>query len=200
MIRSFLLSFLCATSLSGCGGRLADRPARTVDLSGHWAVNRAQSDDSERLMMQQWGRMRGHDGRRRLNDPMADDEDFATDGYRGGFQDRANLMRKMIATFMLNDGQLNITQSNRALVISNGDLATEYVYGQKSIVSMLSGAVDRQAGWQKDTFVVQTRSPDGAGAVQTYQLSPDGRQLITTTQLSGPGPDLTVKRVFDRLP
>jgi len=109
-----------------------------------------------------------------------------------------NLMRRMTSILPLNARELEIKQSDREWVISNGDISDEYVYGQKSIVSMLSGAADRRTGWKGNIFIVESQSPDGPGVLQTYQLSPDGRELITSTKFSGRGPELTIKRVYNR--
>jgi hypothetical protein len=193
------LTFFLLIFTSSCGGRLAEKPTRNVDLAGRWAVNASLSDDPFRLMEQQLERRHMQERVRRGSRARADGDIFFDEDYEK-FRPRDTPVRKLVSLFSLDARRLDIRQSDRSLIISNGNTSTEYVFGQESVVSMLSGAADRRVGWQSDVFVVQTQSPDGPGGVQTYKTSPDGRQLIMTTRLRGIGDELIVTRVFDRLP
>jgi hypothetical protein len=193
MIRNTLFAVLLTAVLTACGGRLAEAPARAVDFSGHWVINDALSDNPDKLVEQQGDRMRAHDRRRRDQRALDDYDDHM-------LFDPIGPTRRMSAAFLLNARKLDLRQSSGALTVSNGDSSTEYVFGQKSVVSLLNGAADREVGWKDNRLVVQTRSPDGPGVQQTYQLSPNRQQLLITTDLKGLAEGLTVKRIYDRLP
>jgi hypothetical protein len=200
-----VLTAACALGLIGCGS-LAEKPPTAVNLTGHWHLNAAQSDDPRLLLAAQreyWRPMthRPPEIRRSPADEVR--TPFPAEVSSRGrslmeFRERRDAA--MNSLLWLDAEAIHIDQSPSALTISTEESSTRYVFGERTVVSVPNGAADRLAGWKDRTFIVSTRVPEGANVEQQYQLSADGRQLITLTELAGEGPHVTVRRVFDRGP
>jgi hypothetical protein len=101
-----------------------------------------------------------------------------------------------------NPKYLRIDQHSDQIVISNDSDQTQTFYpdGKKHEEKDVDGKkITTKGGWEKDSFIAETKLSRSQKTIETYRLSDDGKQLIVTTRfedsaLNGP---VTIRRVYD---
>lgn len=192
-------------------------PPKGVDLSGHWRVNTALSDDPEKMLQQridedrkryeQW--MRKARENNPLGIPPLDEPPAPTAGTEAAPPPAANPpaqrsrnrrdeeLRKMLGI----SDTLDITQSGAKVDIVSAVDSRRFEAGTRSQVSMPQGELaDSQVGWDGQWFVIERRARRGPRMVEKYRLLKNG-QLESQLAWSGDSPlaGMKVRRIYDRI-
>ena len=101
-----------------------------------------------------------------------------------------------------NPKYLHIEQNSSRIVISNDSDQTQTFYpdGKKHEEKDVDGKrITTKGGWDRESFVAETKLSRSQKIIETYQLSNDGKQLFVTTRfedsaLNGP---VSIRRVYD---
>ena len=183
------------------------------DLSGHWALNQAQSGNPRDMLQGRdsgggepaGGRMRGGRGGR-----------GGFGGGRGGFggrggyggraggmsdEQRARMRQTMQLVFTAPASLVIAAADSSVTLVADGDTLRLLTDGRKvrrEPTSDGDGAVDIKGRWQGNDFVVE-RSVSGGGKVtEDYQRSAEGKQLFVIVSFDGGrGRNITFRRVYD---
>jgi hypothetical protein len=190
----------------GCASeRLATVPPAGVDLSGHWRLDEAESDDAQRLMQSQLtaataangsGGQGGSNGRRR----------------QGAVGPQGPLGPIMPSVALLAEGlrwpakSLSIKQGGGSIEFSgDGSVrqcsTTHEVKARPSPSRGRGDAPPPRCGWDDKTLVVESGGVDEDRAPydQRFSLSEDGERLIeVVTFQTGASRGFTASRVWDR--
>jgi hypothetical protein len=210
------LGLLLATSLAA-----ADYGAvstRGVDLSGHWKLNAALSDDAERLLQQRLDeeRRRREKWLRRAREegelfppPDPDDEAGAPSSgaeRAGPPPPQASSMRKRrddeLRKMLGISNTLDIAQSGSRIGIDSQVDARRFEAGTRSQVSMPQGELaDSDVGWDGDWFVIERRARGGPRVVEKYRRLKKTDQLESVLAWSGETllAGIKVRRIYDRV-
>jgi len=200
MVRAGTLLVCAAASLLGCAGsRLAPDPPAGLSLAGAWKLDRAASDDPQRVLARMraealrrmaqrvvaTGPPRG--GTRGAPTRTAQPEDPAVDGDpvpvpmgRGVPPDpleRSPMARALLASIGRGDF-LTVRQSSGELVLDYGNSQRRFTPGAHSVVSAESGVADQSCGWKGREYVIEVRAQAGPDVTERYALSGDGRHLV----------------------
>jgi hypothetical protein len=229
--RQFLLAcaLVCAV-LAGCGGagRLAADAPSGVDISGTWRLNRALSDDPEK-MYEKWrlqrlarsqdapapapppqrGQRRPGDGQN--PDTPATNADGSPTDPNNPLSPEAQALLNNSSGHHLNPYDMGVfgtiprgdlvTIKQRAdeIYIFDGSTDRSFTPGAKSVVSVPEGVADPHSGWKSRQYVIDVRAQAGPETIEHYYLSADGKQLLADIESSGGNlPRLKIKRVYDR--
>ena len=215
---------LGVATLAGCiGTHLSPETPKGVELQGVWRLNRAASDDPQKLIdklkeealkrirramntpppMDQSGQQQGQ-GRHRApvgNAGVTDQptqDDLQAQQAPGGDPLRNSPTMHELRTILQRSDYLTIRQSPDQVGFDYGTTARSYTPGAHSVVSSENGVADQSAGWSGKQFVVNVKPQLGPQVFEQYELSPDGKQLIVTSRI---GPfelsRVTLKRVYD---
>jgi hypothetical protein len=224
---AFTAALLASAALAGCfGNRYAAENSGTVQLQGVWRLNRAASEDPQKIIdklkeeaskkirramnAQQQGSFGGPGGggggggRRR-----------GQGGGQGGGADQipedlpqppgpgmdplrnSPTMHELRAILQRSDF-LTIKQSSDQISFDYGTTVRTYTPGGHSVVSSENGVADQTSGWSGKQYVVNIRPQLGPLVVEEYALSPDGKQLIVKSHI---GPfelsKVNLTRVYD---
>jgi hypothetical protein len=223
---AFAAALLASAALAGCfGNRYAAENSGTVQLQGVWRLNRAASEDPQKIIdklkeeaskkirramnAQQQGSFGGPGGgggggRRR-----------GQGGGQGGGADQipedlpqppgpgmdplrnSPTMHELRAILQRSDF-LTIKQSSDQISFDYGTTVRTYTPGGHSVVSSENGVADQTSGWSGKQYVVNIRPQLGPLVVEEYALSPDGKQLIVKSHI---GPfelsKVNLTRVYD---
>lgn len=219
------VAVLAALALSGClGTRLEPESQPGVRLAGIWKLNRAASDDPQKIITalrteaekkirramnaappptvyggegqgQGQGRRRGGAG------SSAEQEDLMPQGPGLGFggDPLRNSPTMHALREVLNRGDyLTIRQSPEQVSFDYGNFSRSYTPGGRSVVSSETGVADQASGWDARQYVINIRPQLGPAMVEEYGLSPDGKQLIVKIHI---GPfelqKVNITRVYD---
>jgi len=202
--------FLAAIILAGCASeKLASTPAGGVDLSGHWKLNEADSDDPQRLMQSQLatatanagaGGTTGSSGRGSRNG--------------GGPVARGPIGPVMPSVAALDEGlrwpgkSVAINQSGGVVTFTSDGKNRMCRPGAGSRSQAPDPAQGRGSapppvcGWDDKTLVVQSGDPedDHPPFELRLSLSDDGQRLIEVVSFKGGrSSGFTASRVWDRL-
>jgi hypothetical protein len=214
--------------LAACASeKLATAPPARVDLSGHWALNEADSDDPLRLMQSQLaaatanasaggpgptspgGRGSGRGGR---------GDGFGAGGPIGPampsvavLDDALHWPGKVLGT-QQNGGDVTFTSDGRNRVCRPGTAkpphhpsskASDESEGRRDAPARGRGSVPPlNCGWDEGTLVVKPSDPedDRPPFEQRFSLSDDGQRLIEVVSFKGGrSSGFTASRVWDRV-
>ena len=213
---------LAVLTLAGCiGSHLAPESPKGVQLQGVWRLNRAASDDPQKIidklkaeaqkklnrainaqppMESQGGpqqRRRGPVGNAGVSDQPTPDELRAQQGP-GVDPLRNSPTMHELRTILQRSDYLTIRQSPDQVGFDYGTTARSYTPGARSVVSSENGVADQTAGWSGKQFEINIKPQLGPQVLEDYELSPDGKQLIVTARI---GPfelsRVQLKRVYD---
>jgi hypothetical protein len=192
--------------LAGCaGGQFAAAPPAGIDLSGHWRLNEAESDDAQRLMQSQLAAATA----------AADAPSSQRRGSRGGVAPQGALGPVMPSVAVLDEGlrwpgkDLAITQANGVVSFaadgSVRDCRARSGAKDSSVQNHTRGRGDApppKCGWDDKTLVVESgeAEEDRPPYEQRFSLSTDGTRLIeVVTFHGGRSSGFTASRVWDRV-
>ena len=205
------LSLWTIMSGVGCASRkLAELPSKTVDLTGEWQLNKAQSDDVQKLLQAQFKTMSEREDRmpremgpmRRPLEGMTrrTGEDELSEEQRdpGGILKIRKQREERFTSMVQAPERMQITVNGTRFIVKHEESRDEYRAGERSVVSFGRGVADRTAGWRGSVFIVSTRGVEGGSKEERYSLDPQGR-LLLVTKLSGDRmPAVEIKRLYDR--
>jgi hypothetical protein len=215
--RLLACALVCAL-LSACGGagRLSAEAPGGVDLSGTWKLDRALSDDPEKLYekirLQRAirngeqpppTRQRG-DSRSRQADGAADRTEDPNNPQSAEFQaaaNRSHLNAYDIGVFgTIPRGDLvTIRQHPDEMYIFDGLTDRSFTPGAQSVVSVPEGVADQHSGWKSKEYVIDVKAQAGPETIERYHLSADGKQLLAEIHSNGGNmPSMKIKRVYER--
>jgi len=213
-----LLCAAAATSLAGCAGtRLSPDAPAGVTLAGAWKLNRAASDDPqkvlERMRVEAFKRM----GRRVTAGPQPDvrggrrssppndqplEEDPTPVRAAHGAPRPDPLLRSPMAHVLLTSiargDFLTVRQGPGEFALDYGTSQRSFTPGARSVVSAEGGVADQTSGWKGREYVIKVRAQLGPDVTERYGLSADGKHLvaklhIATEELSA----VELTRVYD---
>lgn len=193
-------------------------PPKGVDLSGHWQVNTALSDDPEKMLQQRMDedRKRYEQWMRKAREnnplgipPLDESPPQPAAGAEPAPAPTANRpeqrprnrrdeeLRKMLGI----SDTLDITQSGAKIDIVSAVDSRRFEAGTRSQVSMPQGELaDSRVGWDGQWFVIERRARRGPRMVEKYRLLKNG-QLESQLAWSGDSPlaGMKVRRIYDRV-
>jgi hypothetical protein len=214
-----LLCAAAATSLAGCAGsRLSPDAPAGVTLAGAWKLNRAASDDPqkvlERMRAEAFKRMgrrvtagprpdvRGGSRRSSSPDDQPLEEDSAPVRAARGAPRPDPLLRSPMAHVLLTSiargDFLTVRQGPGEFALDYGTSQRSFTPGARSVVSAEGGVADQTSGWQGREYVIRVRAQLGPDVTERYGLAADGKHLvaklhIATEELSA----VELTRVYD---
>ena len=198
--------------LSGCAGSgLKPDTPPGVNLQGVWRLNRAASDDPQKIIdtlnaeaLKRLRRamnaaqsapppMSGGGGQRRrgggpqgggTTDQTSDDLQGPPAGIGPGMDPLRNspTMHAFRAILQRSD-YITIRQTPDQVSFDYGSTARSYTPGGKSVVSSETGVADQTSGWKGREYIINIRPQLGPQIVEEYSLSPDGRQLTIKSHI-----------------
>jgi len=223
-MRMRCVALFAAVALSGClGSRLEPEAQPGVHIAGIWKLNRAASDDPQKITtalrteaekkirramnaappptVYGGGGGQGQGRRRRGGGSSSEPEDVIPLGPGPGFggDPLRNSPTMHALREVLNRGDyLTIRQSPEQMSFDYGNYSRSYTPGGRSVVSSETGVADQTSGWDARQYVVNIRPQLGPAMVEEYGLSPDGKQLIVKIHI---GPfelqKVNLTRVYD---
>lgn len=217
---------LLSAVLGGClGSRLKPEAPSGVRLQGVWKLNRAASEDPQKII----DALRAEANkkiRRAMNTPPP----ISADGGGGGGPRRrgqrgggggggvdpteqeeppqgpppgadvlrnAPTMHALLEVLQRSD-YMTIRASADSVSFDYGTMVRSYTPGGHSVVSSENGVADQNSGWDGKEYVVNIRPQLGPAFVEEYTPSADGKQLIVKTRI---GPfelqKVNLTRVYD---
>jgi hypothetical protein len=214
-----LLCAAAATSLAGCAGsRLSPDAPAGVTLAGAWKLNRAASDDPQKVLERMRAEAFKRMGRRVTAGPRPDvrgggrrssppddqplEEDPAPVRAAYGAPRPDPLLRSPMAHVVLasiaRGDLLTVRQGPGEFALDYGTSQRSFTPGARSVVSAESGVADQTSGWQGREYVIKVRAQLGPDVTERYGLSADGKHLvaklhIATEELSA----VELTRVYD---
>lgn len=193
--------------------------SRGVDLSGHWRMNVALSDDAEHLLQKRLAddRKRREALLRRARaegelfiPPDPDDDSPDASGPREPraeprklspremrFKRRDDELRQMLGI----SSTLDIKQSGAIVDIESQVDARRFEAGVRSQVSMPQGELaDSNVGWDGEWFVIERKARGGPRVVEKYRWLKQSDQLESVIAWGGDSPlsGIKVHRIYDR--
>lgn len=206
-MRMAMLAGACI--LAACASdRLATAPPSGVDLSGHWKLDEADSDDAQRLLQSQLtaatasasGSGQTPAGRR---------------GNRTAGAGPAALGPVMPPVGVLDEGlrwpgkDVSITQSGSVVTFASGASVRDCQVTPAKAPPHTAATRGRgdapppRCGWDQGTLVVQSGEPDEDRPPfeQRFSVSSDGQQLLEIIVFKGGRSEgFTASRVWNRVP
>ena len=221
---AFAAALLATTALAGCfGNRYAAENPGSVQLQGVWRLNRAASEDPQKIIdklkeeaskkirramnAQQQGSFGGPEGGGQRRRGQGGGQGGATDQIPEdlpqppgpGMDPLRNspTMHELRAILQRSDF-LTIRQSSDQVSFDYGTTVRTYTPGGRSVVSSENGVADQTSGWNGKQYVINIKPQLGPLVVEEYALSPDGKQLIVKSHI---GPfelsKVNLTRVYD---
>lgn len=219
----FAAALVAATLVSGCvGGHLSAETPPGTRLQGVWKLNRADSDDPQKIIdtlraeaqkkirraMSAAGQepMPGErDGSPRRGrggvdsgEQQAQAEDFALQHGPGTDPLHNSPTMHALRDILQRSDYLTIRESPEQVSFDYGTTVRSYTPGAHSVVSSENGVADQNSGWSGKEYVIHIRPQVGPAIVEEYSLSPDGRRLIVKSHI---GPfelsKVNLTRVYD---
>jgi hypothetical protein len=191
--------------------------AQGVDLTGHWRLNVALSDDAEKMLQERLDEER-RDREKWLKrareenalglPPLGEPE--AEPGAEGRSavpanpprQRRRNRRDDELRQMLGISDTLSINQSGTAVDIVSQVDSRRFEAGSRSQVSMPQGELaDSAVGWDGEWFVIERKASRGPKVVEKYRWLKKTDQLESRLAWSGDSPlaGIKVKRVYDRV-
>jgi len=211
---------LAVATLAGCiGTHLSPESPKGVQLQGVWRLNRAASDDPQkiidRLKAEALKKLRramnapppssmGDPGQQRRRGPVGNagvtdqptQEELQAQQAPGVDPLRNSPTMHELRTILQRSDYLTIRQSPDQVGFDYGTTVRSYTPGGHSVVSSENGVADQKAGWSGKSFVVDIKPQLGPQVLEEYGLSPDGKQLIVKARI---GPFELSRVVFTRV-
>ncbi len=202
------VAVLAAAMLSGCiGSRLSSEAPPGAQLQGVWKLNRAASDDSQKIIAglreealkkirramnapppvpvtgDEGGgsRRRGQGGGNAAAEPIP--EDFPPQHGPGMDPLRNSPTMHVLREVLQRSDYLTIKQSAEQVSFDYGSTRRSYTPGGRSVVSSENGVADQTSGWEGKQYVVHIRPQLGPVVVEEYGVSPDGKHLVVKTHI-----------------
>lgn len=193
--------------LAACAGeRLASTPPPGVDLSGHWKLDEADSDDAQRLLQSQLTAATAN---------ASASGQTSTRGRRGAGAPLGPVATGplMPSVVVLDEGlrwpgkDLSVKQSGALVTFSSGGSTRDCQAGDHKTRQTLAATRGRgdapppRCGWDQATLVVESgeAEEDRPPFDQRFSISSDGRQLIeVVTFKGGRSNGFTASRVWNR--
>jgi hypothetical protein len=219
---AFSLIFLAsAAALPGCfGARLAADQPPGAHLQGVWKLNRAASDDPQKIVQSLHDEAmkkiqhamnapppieaEGGPGQGRSRTRGGGSESGQSDGLPPqAFGPGMDPLRNSPTMHSLRDvmqrsDYLTIRQSPEQISFDYGTTVRSYTPGGQSVVSSENGVADQASGWSGKEYAIHIRPQLGPAFTEEYGLSADGKQLIVKTHI---GPfelqKVNLTRVYD---
>lgn len=183
--------------------------AQHPDLSGHWALNQAQSENPRDMIPDRdssGGRMRGGErGGRGGFGGRRGGFGGGRGGYRGGGggmsdEQRARMRQTMDLVYTAPASLVIVAADTSVTLVAEGDTLVLPTNGRKirrEAAREGEGAVDIKGRWQGNDLVVE-RSVSGGGKVtEDYLRSADGKQLFVIVSYDGGGRSISFRRIYD---
>jgi hypothetical protein len=210
--------------LSACAGdRLAPTPPAGVDLSGHWILNEAESDDAQRLMQAQLaaatagtgpgstsagqggrnGRGGGGLGPGGPAGPQMPAVSMLAEGLRWPGRDLALKQTGDTVTFTADGGSRSCRSGEKHPPPHKGPSHNDPSHGRDAPSRGRGDAPPPRCGWDARTLVVQSSEPDEDRPPfeQRFSVSEDGQRLFEVVSFKGGrSSGFTASRVWDRAP
>jgi hypothetical protein len=197
-MRIAMLAGACILAACAIDG-LAPAPPSGVNLSGHWALDEADSDDAQRLLQSQ------------LKAATANASGSGQSAKRRGPEALGPVMPPVT---VLDEGlrwpgkEVSIKQSGTVVTFASGGSVRDCQLKPFKAPAH-SGAATRgrgdapppRCGWDQGTLVVQSGEPeeDHPPYEQRFSLSPDGQQLVEVVLFKGGRSDgFSASRVWNR--
>jgi hypothetical protein len=216
-LRLLTCLLLCAW-LGACGGagRLSADAPPGVDLAGAWKLNRALSDDPEKLYekFRLQRAIRNGDlppsaasgadprARRRSQYPVDDPNSpaaLAAEAQAAANRSHLNPYDMGVFGTIPRGDLVTIRQTPDEIYIFDGSADRSFTPGTQSVVSVPEGVADQHTGWKSKEYVIDVKANAGPETVERYGLSADGKQLLAEIQSHGGNmPSMKIKRVYDR--
>jgi hypothetical protein len=197
-MRIAMLAGACILAACAIDG-LAPAPPSGVNLSGHWALDEADSDDAQRLLQSQL---------------KAATASASGSGQTAARRGPATLGPLMPSVMVLDEGlrwpgkEVSIKQSGAVVTFASGgsvrDCQLKPVKSPAHPGAATRGRGDApppRCGWDQGTLVVQSGEPeeDHPPYEQRFSLSPDGQQLVEVVLFKGGRSDgFSASRVWNR--
>ena len=209
--RLILTLLFCLCSACAAAGYDAT-PKRPVELTGHWVLDAAASDDPEAMLAQRQAeeREKFERWRRRVEEsrppgmpPPIDAEAPPPDtnrrrGLRPWQKQRQENLRRMLAV----SPTLEIKQIAPTRFEVTSEVESRQVEaGSHTQVSMPEGQIaDSRVGWDGDWFVIDRRVRRGPRAVEKFRIVRKTGQLEYYMAWSGDGElaGMKIRRFYDR--
>src|SRR6185437_14717267 len=216
------VAVLAAVTLTGCIGPSfkPDAPPG-VHLEGVWKLDRAASDDPQKVITvmraEALKKIRramntpppptasSNGGQRRRGGSAANSADveespmepFPQQGPGGDPLRNSPTMHALREVLQRGD-YMTIRESPDQVSFDYGNYKRSYTPGGHSVVSSENGVADQTSGWDGKEYVISIRPQLGPDIVEQYGLSPDGKQLVVKTRI---GPfelqKVELTRVYD---
>ncbi|MBV9344185.1 MAG: hypothetical protein JO341_10295 [Gammaproteobacteria bacterium] len=202
--RTLLLAFL-ALPLPGCLSSYGPEAPAAVSLAGTWKLDRAASDDPERLLERMRAQARKIIERQRAAYalPRAGGAEapppgpMESEAASGRDPLRRSPMAHIIQEAVARGDYLTIRQSADSFVLDYGTTVRRFTPGARSVVSAEGGVGDQSSGWKGREYVITVRAQVGPTVTETYALTSDHRHLIERLSIgSAELPAVTLMRQY----
>jgi len=210
--RQLLACALLCAGLSGCGGAgsLAPDAPHGVNLAGTWKLDRAASDDPEKIYDKirrereaRYADQAPPPPRGGAGGPGADPNNpLSVDAQTAAIIGTSHLDPFDMGVFgtIPRGDVITIKQQPDEMYIFDGTTDRSFTAGAKSVVSVPEGVADQHSGWKSHDYVIDVRAQAGPETIERYHLSDDGQHLLADIQSSGGNmPRIKIKRVYDRM-
>jgi hypothetical protein len=195
-----------ACILAACASNdFTPAPPSGVDLSGHWTLDEADSDDAQRLQQSQ------------LKAATQNASGSGQTAGRRGAVGPTAIGPVMPPLLVLDEGlrwpgkDVSIKQSGVVVTFSSGGSVRDCQLKPSKAPAHSPGTATRgrgdapppRCGWDQGTLVVQSGEPeeDHPPYEQRFSLSPDGQQLVEVILFKGGRSDgFSASRVWNRAP
>ena len=210
--RLLAYALLCA-GLSACGGAgsLGPDVPSGVNLAGTWKLDRALSDDPEKIYgkilkqrAERYAEQTGAPPPRGGANPDAADPNnpLSAEAQAATIIGASHLDPFDMGVFgtIPRGDVITIRQRPDEMYMSDGTTNRSFTPGVKSVVSVPEGVADQHSGWKARAYVIDVIAQAGPETIEAYHLSDDGQHLLADIQSHGGNlPSIKIKRVYDRL-
>ena len=191
---------LCAAALAGCAGsRLSPDAPAGLSLAGAWKLDRAASDDPQKVLARMRAEALRRMGQRTVvaassrapsrgagtrtaqpADPSLDADPVLVPAVRGGPPDPLgpSPMAHALLASIARGEFLTVRQAPGEFVLDYGNSRRRFTPGVHSVVSAEGGVADQSCGWKGREYVIEVRAQTGPDVTERYGLSADRRHLI----------------------
>lgn len=188
-----------------------------VNLSGHWKLNAALSDDAEKMLQQRLDEERREREKwlrkaREQNplglpplgepEPQAGSQTAPAPATGRPPQRQRNRRDEELRQMLGISDTLVITQSGARIDIVSQLDSRRFEAGTRSQVSMPQGELaDSRVGWDGQWFVIERKASRGPRVVEKYRWLKKTDQLESMLAWSGESPlaGIKVRRIYDRI-
>ena len=209
-------ALLCA-ALSACGGAgsLAEETPGGVNLAGTWKLDRAVSDDPEKIYEKirrqraaRYGDQapappaRGGQGANPEGTLADPNNPLSVDAQTAAVIGSSHLDPFDMGVFgtIPRGDVVTIRQQPDEMYIFDGMTDRSFTPGEKSVVSVPEGVADQHSGWKSRAYVIDVRAQAGPETIERYSLSDDGQHLLAEIDSHGGNmPSIKIKRVYTRV-